>query len=75
MIAAFWSSDMLDLVSLMFVLTAHRLSIGLKVRGVCWLTRSRNTEAIEPAVGTFGSVGRYLVMLEKKKSRGKHEVL
>ncbi len=68
LIAAFRSSALLGLVSLIFLLTIpHRF----------WFTM-----VIEPAFGSFGSVGRCQVLLENKisislklVSRRKHEVL
>ncbi len=49
---------------------------------VCWPIKHSNTMVIEPAFGTFGSVGRCQVLLEneisisiKLVSRRKHEVL
>ncbi len=38
---------------------------GVQVRGVCWPIKHTNTMAIKPAFGTFGSVGRCQVLLEK----------
>ncbi len=55
---------------------------GVQVRRVCWPVKHSNTMVIEPAFGTFGSVGRCQVLLEneisisiKLVSRRKHEVL
>ncbi len=55
---------------------------GVQVRRVCWPIKHSNTMVIEPAFGTFGSVGRCQVLLEneisisiKLVSRRKHEVL
>ncbi len=55
---------------------------GVQVRWVCWPIKHSNTMVIEPAFGTFGSVGRCQVLLEneisisiKLVSRRKHEVL
>ncbi len=78
---AFSSSALLGLVSLIFLLTIpHRFSMGF--RRVCWPIKHSNTMVIEPAFGSFGSVGRCQVMLEneisisiKLVSRRKHEVL
>ncbi len=78
---AFSSSALLGLVSLIFLLT--RLdSLWVQVRWVCWSIKHSNTMVIEPAFGTFGSVGRCQVLLEneisisiKLVSRRKHEVL
>ncbi len=81
---AFSSSALLGLVSLIFLLTIpHRFSMGfIQVRQVCWPIKHSNTMVIEPAFGTFGSVGRCQVLLEneisisiKLVSRSKHEVL
>ncbi len=83
---AFRSSALLGLVSLIFLLTiTHRFSMilyGVQVRRVCWPIKHSNTMVIEPAFGTFGSVGRCQVLLEneisisiKLVSRRKHEVL
>ncbi len=67
LIVAFRSSALLGLVSLIFLLTIpHRLSMhGVQVRWVCWPIKHSNTMVIEPAFGTFGSVGRCQVLLEK----------
>ncbi len=80
---AFSSSALLGLVSLIVLLTIpHRFSMGFQVRRVCWPIKHSNTMVIEPAFGTFGSVGRCQVLLEneisisiKLVSRKKHEVL
>ncbi len=83
---AFSSSALLGLVSLIFLLTIpHRFSMilyGVQVRRVCWPIKHSKTMVIEPAFGTFGSVGRCQVLLEneisisvKLVSRRKHEVL
>ncbi len=55
---------------------------GGQVRRVCWPIKHSNTMVIEPAFGTFGSVGVCQVLLEneisifiKLVSRRKHEVL
>ncbi len=55
---------------------------GVQVRRICWLIKHSNTMVIEPAFGTFGSVGRCHVLLEneisisiKLVSRRKHEML
>ncbi len=82
LIAAFRSSALSGLVSLIFLLTIlHRFS-GVQVRRVCLPIKHSNTMVIEPAFGTFGSVGRCQVLLEneisisiKLVSRRKHEVL
>ncbi len=79
LIAAFRSSALLGLVSLIFLLTIpHRL---VQVWWVCWPIKHSKTMVIEPAFGTFVSVGRYQVLLEneicisiKLLSRRKHEV-
>ncbi len=56
--------------------------LPLQVRRVCWTIKHSNTMVIEPAFGTFGSVGRCQVLLEneisisiKLVSRKKHVVL
>ncbi len=60
LIAAFRSSALLGLVSLIFLLTiSHRF---------CWPIKHSNTMVIEPAFGTFGSVGRCQVLLENEIS-------
>ncbi len=73
---AFSSSALLGLVSLIFLMTIPQ------VWRVCWPIKHSNTMVIEPAFGTFGSVGRCQVLLEneisisiKLVSRRKHEVL
>ncbi len=79
---AFSSSALLGLVSLIFLLTIpHRFSMGFR-SGEFAGQSSTNTMVIEPALGTFGSVGRCQVLLEneisisiKLVSRRKHEVL
>ncbi len=55
---------------------------GVQVRQVYWPIKHSNTMVIEPAFGTFGSVGRCQFLLEneisisiKLVSRRKHEVL
>ncbi len=55
---------------------------GVQVRRVFWPIKHSYTVVVEPAFGTFGSVGRCLVLLEneisislKLVSRRKHEVL
>ncbi len=83
LIAAFRSSALLSLMSLIFLLTIlHRFSMGFRSGRVCWPIKHGNTKVIEPAFGTFGSVGRCQVLLEKGisisiklVSRKKHEVL
>ncbi len=64
LIAAFRSFALLGLVSLIFLLTiAHRFSMGFRSGWVCWPIKHSNTMVIEPAFGTFGSVGRWQVLL------------
>ncbi len=82
LIAAFRSSALLGLVSLIFLLTDSQILYGVQVRRVCWSIEHSNTMVIEPVFGTFGSVGRCQVQLEneisisiKLVSRRKHEVL
>ncbi len=82
LIAAFRSSALLGLVSLIFLLTIPQILYGVQVRWVCWPIKYSNTMVIEPAFGTFGSVDRCRVLLEneisisiKLVSRRKHEVL
>ncbi len=41
---------------------------GVQVRRVCWPIKHSNTMVIEPAFGTFGSVGRCQVLLENEIS-------
>ncbi len=80
---AFRSSALLGLVSLIFLLTIpHRFSMGFRSGRVCWPIKHSNTMVIEPAFGTFGSVGRCQVLLEneisisiKLVSRRKNEML
>ncbi len=80
---AFRSSALFGLVSLIFLLTIlHRFSMGFRSGEFCWPIKHSNTMVIEPALGTFGSVGRCQVLLEneisisiKLVSRRKHEVL
>ncbi len=67
LIAAFRSSELLGLVSLIFLLTIpHRFSMGF--RSGEFAGQSSNTMVIEPAFGTFGSVGRCQVLLENEIS-------
>ncbi len=40
----------------------------VQIRWVCWPIKHSNTMVIEPAFGTFGSVGRCQVLLENKTS-------
>ncbi len=69
LIVAFRSSALFGLVSLIFLLTIpHRFSMVIQVRQVCWPINHSNTMAIEPAFGTFGSVGRCQVLLENETS-------
>ncbi len=77
LIVAFRSSALLGLVSLIFLLT-----VRFRSGKFCWPIKHSNTMVIEPAFGTFGSVGRCQVLLEneisisiKLVSRRKHEVL
>ncbi len=80
---AFSSSALLGLVSLIFLLTIpHRFSMGFRSGEFAGQSSTGNTMVIEPAFGTFGSVGRCQVLLEneisisiKLVSRRKHEVL
>ncbi len=82
LIAAFRSSALLGLVSLIFLLTiSHRFSMGFR-SGDFTGQSSSNTMVIKPAFGTFGTVCRCQVLLEneisisiKLVSRRKHEVL
>ncbi len=79
---AFSSSALLGLVSLIFLLTIpHRFSMEFRSGGLAGQS-STVTMVIEPAFGTFGSVGRCQILLEdeisisiKLVSRRKHEVL
>ncbi len=83
LIAAFSSSALLGLVPLIFLLTIpHRCSMGFRSGEFAGQSSTVNTMVIEPAFGTFGSVGRCQVLLEneisisiKLVSRRKHEVL
>ncbi len=82
LIAAFKSSALLGLVSLIFLLTIPYILYGVQVRRVCWPIKHSNTMVIEPDFGTFGSVGRCQVLLQNEISisiklvkRRKHEVL
>ncbi len=68
LIAAFRSSALLGLVSLIFLLTIPYILYGVQVRRVCWPIKHSNTMVIEPAFGTFGSVCRCQVLLEKEIS-------
>ncbi len=68
LIAAFRSSALLGLVSLIFLLTiSHRFSMGFR-SGEFAGQSSSNTTVIEPAFGTFGTVCRCQVMLENEIS-------
>ncbi len=65
---AFSSSALLGLVSLIFLLTIpHRFSMGSGQASLLAIKHS-NTMVIEPAFGTFGSVGRCQVRLEMKSA-------
>ncbi len=75
-------SALLGLVSLIFLLQYPIDSLWVQVRRVCWPIKHSNTMIIEPAFGTFGSVGRCQVLLEneisisiKLVSKRKHEML
>ncbi len=79
---AFSSSALLGLVSHLPLDNTPYILYGVQVRRVCWPIKHSNTMVIEPAFGTFGSVGRCQVLLEneisisiKLVSRMKHEVL
>ncbi len=68
------------LVSLIFLLTIPIDSLWGSGQASCWPIKHSNTMVIEPAFGTFGSVGRCQVLLEneisisiKLVSRRKHE--
>ncbi len=68
---AFRSSALLGLVSLIFLLTIpDRFSMG-SGQASCWPIKHSNTMVIEPAFGTFGSVGRCQVLLENEISISK----
>ncbi len=63
-------------------LPLDKILYGVQVRLDCWPIKHSNTMVIEPAFGTFGSVGRCQVLLEKEisisiklVSRRQHEVL
>ncbi len=43
-------------------------SLWVQVRRVCWPIKHSNTMVIEPAFGTFGSVGRCQILLENEIS-------
>ncbi len=58
LIAAFRSSALLGLVSLIFLLTI----VGVQVRRVCWPIKHSNTMVIEPAFGTFGTFIFFLLI-------------
>ncbi len=83
LIAAFRSSALLGLLSLIFLLTIpHRFSMGFRSGEFAGQSSTVTPIVIEPAFGTFGSVGRCQVLLEneisisiKLVSRRKHEVL
>ncbi len=49
-------------------LPLDKILYGVQVRRVCWPIKHSNTMVIEPAFGTFGSVGRCQVLLEKEIS-------
>ncbi len=65
---AFSSSALLGLVSLIFLLTIPIDSLWVQVRRVCWPIKHSNTMVIEPAFGTFSSLGRCQVLLENEIS-------
>ena len=73
LIAAFSSSALLGLVSLIFLLTIGQLFMPIK---------HSESMVIKPGIGTFGSVGRCQVLLKNEisisinlDSGRKHEVL
>ncbi len=69
LIAAFRSSALLGLVSLIFLLTIpHRFSMGFRSGEFCWPIKHSNTMVIEPAFGTFGSVGMCQVLQHLHKA-------
>ncbi len=67
---AFRSSALLGLVSLIFLLTIpHRLSMGFRSGEFAGQSSTVTPcMVIEPAFGTFGSVGRCQVLLENEIS-------
>ncbi len=68
LISAFGSSALLGLVSLIFLLRIpHRFLMGFR-SGISWPIKHSNTMVIEPAFGTFGSVGRCQILLENEIS-------
>ncbi|MEQ2265142.1 hypothetical protein XENORESO_002903 [Xenotaenia resolanae] len=85
LIAAVRSSALLVLVSLIFLWTILQRFSGVSqvlVSPVCWPIKHSKTKVTGPALGTFGNVGRYRVLLENELhisiqlvSRRKHEVL
>ncbi len=80
---AFSSSALLGLVSLIFLLTIpHIFSMGFRSGEFAGQSSTVNTMVIEPAFGTFGSVGRCQILMENEisisimlVSRSKHEAL
>ncbi len=83
LIATFRSSALLGLVSLIFLLTIpHKFSMGFRSGNFAGQSSTVTPWSLNPAFGTFGSVGRCQVLLEneigisiKLVSRRKHEVL
>ncbi len=83
LIAAFRSSALLSLVSLIFLLTiAHIFSMGFRSGEFAGQSSTVTPWSLNQLLGTFGSVGRCQVLLEneisisiKLVSRKKHEVL
>ncbi len=83
LIAAFRSSALLGLVSLIFLLTIpHRFSIGFRSGEFAGQSSTVTPWSLNQLLVPFGSVGRCQVLLEneisisiKLVSRRKHEVL
>ena len=83
LIAAFNSSVLLGLVSLIFLLTIpHRFSVGFRSGELAGQSSTVLPWYYKPVTSSFGTVGRCQVLLEKEISisiklisRWKHEVL
>ncbi|MED6257020.1 hypothetical protein ATANTOWER_006833 [Ataeniobius toweri] len=81
LLAAFISSALLGLVSLIFLfVTGPYFLHEVQVRPVCWSVKHSDTVVVKAGIGTFGCLGRCQVLLEneisifiKLVSRGTHK--
>lgn len=57
---------------IVLLIISQRFSVGF--RPVCWEMKHSDIMVGKPAAGSFGTVGRFKVLLEKESTR-RHEVL